>query len=137
MLIDDCYYLMDVTRGRYDYPRLKETAINLAQKFRPQDVLIEDASTGTALAQELKSARFGGAVRLIPIERDKIGRLYVNQAKFEAGLVLFPQGAAFLPELEAELLAFPQSKYNDQVDSISQALSHKLGWDPSMNWTGL
>ena len=71
-------------------------------------------------------------MRLVPIERDKIGRLYVNQAKFEAGLVLFPKGAPFLPELEAELLAFPQGKTDDQVDSISQALSFKLGY----NWTG-
>jgi predicted phage terminase large subunit-like protein len=137
MLVDDCYYLIDVTRGRYDYPRLKEMAINLAKKYEPQDVLIEDASTGTALAQELKSARFGGVVRLVPIERDKIGRLYVNQAKFEAGLVLFPKDAPFLPELEAELLTFPYGKNDDQVDSINQALSYKLGWDPSWKWTGL
>ena len=130
--MDKCYYLLDLTRGRYEYPRLKATAIALAQKYRPHYVLIEDASTGTALAQEFKSIYFGGAVRLVPIERDKIGRLYVNQAKFEAGLVLFPKGAPFLPELEAELLVFPQGKTDDQVDSISQALSFKSGYD----WTG-
>jgi predicted phage terminase large subunit-like protein len=132
MIVDGRYYLIDLVRGRYDYPRLKATAIALAQKYKPQCVLIEDASTGTALAQELKAAHFGGAVRLVPIERDKIGRLYVHQAKFEAGLVLFPKGAPFLAELEAELLAFPQGKTDDQVDSISQALSFKLGYD----WTG-
>ncbi|HEX5845376.1 MAG TPA: FAD-dependent oxidoreductase [Rhodoplanes sp.] len=33
--------------------------------------------------------------------------------------MLFPKGAPFLPELEAELLAFPQGKTDDQVDSIS------------------
>ena len=37
----------------------------------------------------------------------------------------FPKGAAFLPGLEAELLTFPQSKTDDQVDSISQALAYK------------
>ena len=132
MLVDKCYYLLDLTRGRYEYPNLKATAIALAKKYRPNYVLIEDASTGTALAQEFKTIYFDGAVRLVPIERDKIGRLYVNQAKFEAGLVLFPKGAPFLPVLEAELLAFPQSKTDDQVDSISQALSFKLGY----NWTG-
>jgi predicted phage terminase large subunit-like protein len=130
MLVDNCYYLIDVTRGRYEYPRLKEIAIALAQKHKPNYALIEDASTGTALGQELKSAHFGGAVRLVLIERDKIGRVYVNQAKFEAGLVLFPKGAPFLPELEAELLAF----HDDQVDSISQALSHKRGYDSTMSW---
>ena len=132
MIVDGRYYLIDLVRGRYDYPRLKATAIALAQKYKPHCVLIEDASTGTALAQELKAAHFGGAVRLVPIERDKIGRLYVHQAKFEAGLVLFPKRAPFLAELEAELLTFPQGKTDDQVDSISQALSFKLGYD----WTG-
>ena len=87
---------------------------------------------GLRSRKNFASVYFGGAVRLVPIERDKIGRLYVNQAKFEAGLVLFPKGAPLLPELEAELLAFPQSKTDDQVDSISQALSFELGY----NWTG-
>ncbi|MGZ9111343.1 MAG: phage terminase large subunit [Rhodoplanes sp.] len=134
MIVDNRYYLIELIRGRYEYPRLKEIAIELARKHRPHRILIEDASTGTALAQELKMIHFGGATRLVPIERDKIGRLYVNQAKFEAGLVLFPRHAPFLPELEAELLAFPQGKTDDQVDSISQALSHQTGWDPTLSW---
>jgi predicted phage terminase large subunit-like protein len=133
MLVDNYYYLIDVTRGRYEYPRLRDIAIALAQKYRPHCILIEDASTGTALAQELKKSHFGGSVRLVPIERDKIGRLYVNQAKFEAGLVLFPKNAPFLPELEAELLTFPQGKTDDQVDSITQALSHETGY----NWDSM
>jgi predicted phage terminase large subunit-like protein len=102
LVSDDHYYLLDLTRGRYDYPTLKATAIALAQKYRPHYVLIEDASTGTALAQELTRVYFGGAVELVPIERDKIGRLYVNQAKFAAGLVLFPKEAPYMPELLAE-----------------------------------
>jgi predicted phage terminase large subunit-like protein len=134
MLVDNCFYLVDLTRGRYEYPRLKETAIALALKHHPHCILIEDASTGTALAQELQRIYSEGAPRLIPIERDKIGRLYIHQAKFEAGLVLFPRGAPFLPDLESELLAFPQSKHNDQVDSISQALSYQPGFDTTLSW---
>ena len=134
MIANDYYYLLDVTRGRYEYPRLKATAIALAKRYRPQYVLIEDASTGTALQQELRSALSGSIVRLVPVERDKIGRLYVNQAKFEGGLVLFPRGAHFLAELEAELLTFPHGKTDDQVDSISQALSHQTGYDRSLSW---
>jgi predicted phage terminase large subunit-like protein len=131
MVMDDHYYLIDLIRDRFEYPGLKAAAISLAQRYRPQSILIEDASTGTALAQELKTIYFGGATTLVPIERDKIGRLYVNQAKFEAGLVLFPRGAPFLPQLEAELLTFPQARNDDQVDSISQALSYpyQLAYD--------
>jgi predicted phage terminase large subunit-like protein len=127
------FYLLDVTRGRYEYPRLRETAAALADRFKPSIIMIEDASTGIALAQELRQAGTY-AVRPIPVERDKIGRLYVQQSKFEAGLVLFPRGARFLPELEIELLTFPQGKTDDQVDSISQALAYKPGYDASMSW---
>jgi len=42
------------------------------------------------------------------------------------GKVRFPKGAPFLPELERELLAFPNGPHDDQVNSISQALNHKL-----------
>jgi predicted phage terminase large subunit-like protein len=124
MLVDDHYYLINLVRNRFEYPALRAAAISLAKLHRPRCVLIEDASTGIALAQELKNIYFGGATTLVPIERDKIGRLYVNQQKFEAGLVLFPRGAQYLPELEAELLTFPQGKNDDQVDSITQALSY-------------
>ena len=134
LVLDNHYYLLDLTRGRYDYPNLKATAIALAQKYRPQRVLIEDASTGTALAQELKSIYLNGAVQLVPIERDKIGRLYVNQDKFANRLVIFPKEAPYMPELLAELLTFPQGKTDDQVDSISQALSYRLGYDTTMSW---
>jgi predicted phage terminase large subunit-like protein len=131
---DKHFYLLDVTRGRYEYPRLRDTAVRLAERFKPNVVLIEDASTGIALAQELGRI-VHRPVRLIPVDRDKRGRLYVEQAKFEAGLVLFPRGAAFLGELEIELLRFPQGKHDDQVDSISQALAHgDSGYDSTMSW---
>jgi predicted phage terminase large subunit-like protein len=128
------YYLIDVTRGRYEYPRLRETALSLAARYEPTTVLIEDASTGVALAQELKDAgRFH--VELVPVTRDKVTRAYVQTHKFEAGHVFFLRSASYLPDLLAELLAFPQSKHNDQVDSITQALAHEIsGYDTSMRW---
>jgi predicted phage terminase large subunit-like protein len=128
------FYLIDLTRGRYEYPELRAKALALAEKYKPNNILIEDASVGTALAQELKSGRRFN-LRLIPVDRDKVGRLYVQQDKFERGSVLFPQRASFLPVLEAELLSFPQSKTDDQVDSISQALAFKSGsYDTSFDW---
>jgi hypothetical protein len=75
------------------------------------------------LAQELrKTGDF--CVNPIKAAQDKIGRVYVQQAKFAAGRVWFPKGAAFLPTLKAELLSFPFGRSDDQVDSISQALAY-------------
>jgi predicted phage terminase large subunit-like protein len=136
LLVDKHFYLLDLTRGRYQYPQLRDTALALAERYRPSRILIEDASTGIALAQELNQT--GRCyIKPIPVERDKIGRLYVQQGKFSAGLVLFPKHAAFLPELESELLVFPHGKHDDQVDSITQALAHNpLAYDTSMRWVG-
>ena len=135
-LYDGHYYLVDLTRDRFEYPRLRDTALELAQRFGPDVILIEDASTGTALAQELRTRR-DARVDLISSATDKIGRLYVQQAKFEAGKVHFPKGVSFLPELEAELLSFPQSRHDDQVDSVIQALAYEdnyPNYDSTLDW---
>ena len=134
LLHDERYYLLDLVRDRFEYPHLRNVAIELARAYRPDAILIEDASTGVALAQELPNV-VDFTVKPIPIDRDKVGRLYVQQVKFEAGLVYFPSRAPFLAELETELLMFPQGRIDDQVDSISQALAHQLSsYDHSMSW---
>ena len=133
-VIDEHFYLLDLTRGRYEYPQLRDIAVALAGRFKPDEILVEEASMGIALAQELKET-LDYYINPIPIHRDKIGRLYVQQGKFSAGRVHFPSGASVLPELEAELLAFPQARTDDQVDSISQALAYELSrYDLSMDW---
>ena len=130
---DKIYYLLDLTRGRYDYPRLRELAIALAQQYKPDVVLIEDTLTGIALSQELRNL-VKRPIKPIPVHGNKVGRLFVEQGKFQAGFVRFPKDASFLAELEAELLAFPRGKHDDQVDSITQALSYEIRtYDPSMS----
>jgi predicted phage terminase large subunit-like protein len=101
--------------------RISRNLEDHAKRYQPQWVLIEDASTGSSLSQELSLIYFGGITQLVPIEHDKIGRLYVNQAKFATGKVRLPRRASFLPIVEAELLTFPQGKTDDIVDSITQA----------------
>jgi predicted phage terminase large subunit-like protein len=124
LLVDGHYYLMDLIRGRFEYPQLRGTAIAQAQRHKPHVILIEDTSSGPALAHELKKV-VSQPVLLIKVEHNKAVRLFVQGEKFVTGKVLFPKGASFLPELETELLSFPQGKTDDQVDSISQALAHE------------
>lgn len=132
----DDFYLLDMVRGRYNYPDLRDAAVALVNRFEPHAVLVEEASTGIALAQELRGL-VRKPVRPIKVEHDKIGRLYVQQAKFESGRVFFPRDADFMPDLLAELLSFPQGKTDDIVDSISQALAYQRGgYDTSYDWVG-
>ena len=47
----------------------------------------------------------------------------IASAKFEAGNIYLPEEAPWLADLEAELFAFPGSRYDDQCNSISQAIN--------------
>ena len=121
---DNCWFLIDVLRGRFDYPTLKARAIESAKVHRPERILIEEAGVGGALADELKAAGLP-AVKIKP-DRDKVTRMSVQSAKFESGLVYFPKDARWLHDLEDELFGFPYVRYDDQVDSFSQALAYEF-----------
>lgn len=49
-------------------------------------------------------------------------RLAAQSIKFEKGVVHLPSQAPWLEEYIRELTGFPGTKYDDQVDSTSQAL---------------
>jgi predicted phage terminase large subunit-like protein len=117
------WYLVDVWRQHVDYPALKANVQRLAKEWGARRVLIEDAGTGTALVQELRG-HVSGIIAVKP-EGDKVSRMAVASAKFEAREVFLPERAAWLSDLEAELFVFPGSRHDDQCDSISQALMDK------------
>ena len=117
------WYLVDVWRKRVDYPELKAAVQNQAARFRAQRVLVEDAGAGTSLVQELCS-KVSGIIAVRP-DGDKVSRMAVVSAKFEAGQVLLPERASWLADFEAELFAFPGSRNDDQCNSVSQALSEQ------------
>ena len=114
------WYLVDVWRQRVDYPTLKANVRALAKQFRARRILVEDTGAGIGLIQELKSY-VAGIIAVKP-EGDKASRMAIASAKFEAGQVFLPEHAPWLPDLEAELFAFPGGRHDDQCDSISQAL---------------
>jgi predicted phage terminase large subunit-like protein len=114
-------YLLDLWRERVDYPDLRRAVHRLREKYPTAALLIEDKGSGTSLIQDLRSENKAP----IPInpEGDKVARLAAVSLQFASGAVWFPKGAPWLGSLKAELLGFPNVKYDDQVDSISQALS--------------
>jgi predicted phage terminase large subunit-like protein len=130
------WYLIDVWRQRVDYPTLKTSVQRLAKKWGARRVLVEDTGAGTSLVQELRGW-VSGIIAVRP-DGDKASRMAVASAKFEAGQVLLPERATWLPDLEAELFAFPGSRHDDQCDSISQALLDKnhsfMTWLSPEDW---
>jgi predicted phage terminase large subunit-like protein len=121
------YYLLDLVRQRLEYPFLKRRALELKQKWDPKWILIEDKGSGTQLLQDFRiEYRFKRAWPITP-DSDKITRFSSQSAQIEDGRVHLPANAPWLPAFKAEVLAFPNGKFDDQVDSLSQFLGY-MDW---------
>jgi predicted phage terminase large subunit-like protein len=120
----DDVYLLDVFRGRLEYPDLRRKVIALAQDRRPATILIEDIGPGMNLLQDLQRSMPSGLIRPIGVkpEGSKVERMAAESAKIEAGHVHLPKDASWIGEFLSELLAFPNGRHDDQVDSVSQFL---------------
>jgi predicted phage terminase large subunit-like protein len=115
------YYLLDVLRGRWEFPELMKQALGIAERWRATTVIVEDASSGAALLQMLRpNCPFNLLARKPRLEKQV--RASAQSACFESGRVLLPHEAPWLADYERELLGFPSAKYDDQVDSTTQFL---------------
>jgi predicted phage terminase large subunit-like protein len=118
-------HVIDVFRKKLTFPELKKAAIRLAKQHRASVLLIEDAASGQQLYQTLRAESHLG----VPMpfkqkpEGEKKTRLSGVSYMIEAGQLLLPQKAPWLGEFQAELLAFPNAKFDDQVDALSQLLN--------------
>jgi predicted phage terminase large subunit-like protein len=153
LIKDNRYYVLDVLRKRLDYPSLRKQIVEHARRFHAHTLLIEDKGSGTSLIQDLRGENNGGVPPPIAFtpESDKVTRMSSQSAKIEAGQVYLPTQAPWLDDFRMEILQFPHSAYDDQIDSLSQALTWlgerqhsrfdadfghdqddfgRLGWDP-------
>lgn len=120
---DEHLYVLDVTRGKWEYPDLEREVIQFAEVWQPTRLLIEDTGVGTGLIASMKRLTRWSILERRP-QGSKESRVYAQTGSLEGGRVLFPQEAPWLADLASELLAFPNGRHDDQVDSLMQV----LGW---------
>ena len=115
------YYLLNVFRQRLDFPSLKTAVVRLANHWPVDLILIEASSTGIPLIQDL---RHQTSLNIYPIRPvlDKATRLYSETAAIEAGRVHVYEKGPWLADFQREMVLFPNSKHDDQIDSVSQFL---------------
>lgn len=118
------FYLLDLFRARLNYPDLKRKVEELARRHNATTVVIEDKASGTQLIQELKHRIYGVQAYEPPANTDKIMRLHAQTAVFENGYVYLPRGRPWLSDYVNEITSFPGSRFDDQVDSTTQALHY-------------
>jgi predicted phage terminase large subunit-like protein len=128
-------YLLDVYRRKVDFPELKRAVRELAGLYHANIVLVEDKASGISLIQELRAEHFSLVQAAPAMDGDKVMRLRAQTAKIEGGFVLFPKEAHWLDAYLNELVAFPNSKNDDQVDSTVFALAWSTLHPSRPGWT--
>jgi predicted phage terminase large subunit-like protein len=113
-------YILDVICERFDFPSLRQRIAAETQRHRAVN-LIEDAGSGTILLQEFTRMAIG-AIRIAPIG-DKVTRFNRASVSVEQGRVHLPVRARWFDAFKRELLSFPESSNDDQVDAFSQLVN--------------
>lgn len=125
-------YVLDVYRAKLKFPDLKRQVENSARQWQAKVLLIEDAASGQQLIQVLRNEAPRGVPR--PIARkpegDKNARFAAQSSRIEAGALFLSEHALWRADFERELLGFPNVKYDDQVDALTQLLA----WDASKKY---
>ena len=119
-------YLLDLWRGKLEYPDLKIKYEEMGDAWKPHQRLIEDKSSGTPLLQEIKSTSRYPILAIKP-KGSKEARADAVRPEFQACNVLFPEQASWRNSYVEELLLFPNGAHDDQVDSTTQFLNHIRG----------
>ena len=113
--------LLDVKKGRWDFPELKRVALEEYQYWEPDTVIIEAKASGMPLTHELRQMGIP-VVNYTPGKgQDKIARVNAVSPMLESGMVYVPE-TRWAEELVEECAAFPYGDHDDLVDSTTQAL---------------
>jgi predicted phage terminase large subunit-like protein len=119
---------------------IAERILDVQKEFQPLLFGFEDGQIFKAIwPVVLRLAKERGIVineyPLTPI-RDKQARARILQARMRKGQVLFPHEALWFENLQEELLAFPNGKWDDQVDALAWLAIMVNEIDPN-EWSGM
>ena len=114
-------YLLHVFRKKVTFPELKRAVRAQDDLYHPTEILIEDKASGIQLIQELQNEGMPNVRKCTPLG-NKLMRLIAQTPTVESGLVFLPKSVPWLEAFLYEITIFPNGRYDDQVDSFSQAL---------------
>lgn len=135
---DKGWYLLDVKRWKLELPELVKAGYAYMEEKRSLfkrlryglsfKILVEEAGCGIGFLQEMQRRYSRSAIIPVKPTEDKVTRLQNVTPALEAGRCLLPEeGAVWEADFKHEVLGFPNTKHDDQVDALSQLLSY---WKP-------
>lgn len=116
-------YIVDIRKGRWDALEIVDEMFSVQKKYDPHLFITEKGAIEKAIGAILRSemSRRGTYLNLYPMTptKDKQARARSFQARLRGGGVKFDKGASWYPDYEDELVRFPKSRHDDQVDASS------------------
>ena len=117
------HFLIQTYRRRVEFNDMVNLIDKAAREHNVSAILVEDKGSGTQYIQTQQNKAFAPIISISVQNQTKEFRFDSVTPMFVTGKVLLPHSGLWLPDYEKELLEFPASKYDDQVDSTSQYLS--------------
>jgi len=117
------YFILDVYREKLTTPQLEAVAKELYDIWKPDAIVIEDKSAGSALLQYLLAFTSLPVLPYDPGKLDKETRATAATPTVEAGKVSLPKSAKWVETFISEHERFPKAAHDDQVDTTSMAVS--------------
>lgn len=115
------YYLLDLWRGRVEFPDLKRAISDQFYKWNPSGVYVEDAAAGQSVIQEMQRETMIPIIAK-PVWGNDIQRATAVGGMFHAGKVKLPTYAPWLAEWIEEHVSFPNAPHDDQVTTTYYAM---------------
>lgn len=116
-------YIVDVIRKRMDAKEIVDEMIQVHKVYKPELFSVEGGVIEKAIGPYLNSAmletrQYLNLETFTPV-KDKKSRARSIQAKMKAGHVFFDTEAAWFAPFKDELVRFPASAHDDQVDALA------------------
>lgn len=120
----DSYILLEQIRKRMSFSETLAAIRKIAHRYPTASAhLIEEKANGSAIIDTLRD-QIPGILPVLPLG-GKEARAHAVESLWSSGQVLLPspEQHPWVNELIQELLEFPSSLFDDQVDAMTQALS--------------
>ena len=126
-------YLLGTWRGQWGYPVLRQTVLDVYAQVRPDAVVVEDASSGRQIVQEMERT-FRGIEKVTARGRKRL-RWEAVHPQHRAGQVFYPRSldAPWMGERIARLLVLTgegEGEVDDEADTEALALTWRAEGAP-------